>query len=59
MWMLCNEAQTHVREKVWLESNLGDATPSKARIRELTYRALVEFIERQAESDQAGGAGGE
>lgn len=49
MWMLCNEAQAHVVDRVWLESNVGEQAASKARIRELTYRALIEFIERRGE----------
>jgi hypothetical protein len=45
MWMICNEAQGHVKDRVWLECNLEGADPSKARTRELTYRALIEYIE--------------
>ena len=48
MWMLCNEAQRHVEESVWLESSVEDPAISKARIRELTYRALIDYIERPA-----------
>jgi hypothetical protein len=44
MWTICNEAQPQVKDRVWLESNV-DGPPSKARIRELTYRALIEYIE--------------
>ena len=44
----CNQARAHVEERVWLESNLGAPATSKARTRELTYRALVEFIEKKA-----------
>lgn len=47
MWTLCNEAQAYVREQVWLESSVGQAEASKARMRELAYRALLEYIERQ------------
>jgi hypothetical protein len=46
MWVLCNEARGQVRDRVWLESNLEAREPSKARTRELTYRALIEYIER-------------
>jgi hypothetical protein len=45
MWSLCNEALTQLSEQVWLEGNIADQIPSKARTRELTYRALIEFIE--------------
>lgn len=49
MWTLCNEARQHITDRVWLESQAGDATPSKAKTRELTYRALIEYLERQAD----------
>ena len=49
MWTVCNEARGHVEERVWLESNLGDTPPSQARTRELTYRALIAYIEKQAD----------
>lgn len=45
MWTLCNEAQSQVKDQVWLESNVGGPS-SKARVRELTYHALIEYIER-------------
>jgi hypothetical protein len=45
MWSLCNEAAARVSEQVWLESNIGNQVAGKARIRELTYRALIDFIE--------------
>ncbi len=47
MWTLCNEAQAHVKDRVWLESNEGGQAMSKASTRELTYRALIEYIETQ------------
>lgn len=49
MWMLCNEAQAYIKDRVWLESNVSDQTGSKASTRELTYRALIEYIEGQVE----------
>jgi hypothetical protein len=45
MWGLCNEARTQVTERVWLDINGSDQPPSKARVRELTYRALLAVIE--------------
>ena len=48
MWTLCNEAQGHIKDTVWLESSLAPA-PSKAKTRGLTYRALLEYIEQRAE----------
>ncbi len=49
MWTLCNEAQQHVADAVWLESRAGVATPSKAKTRELTYTALIDYLERQVD----------
>jgi hypothetical protein len=55
MWTLCNDAQAFIKEQVWLQSNLGEAGPvgatsdpdfSRARVRELTYRALLAFLQR-------------
>lgn len=48
MWTLCNEAQAHVRDRVWLESNVRSQVPSKASTRKLAYEALIEFIEGQS-----------
>jgi hypothetical protein len=45
MWGLCNDARTQVAERVWLEINSSDQPSSKARIRELTYRALIAILE--------------
>lgn len=48
MWTLCNEAQVYVRDRVWLESlesNVGVDAQSKARMREATYLALIEYVE--------------
>ena len=49
MWTLCNDAQRHVADSVWLESRAAGRTPSKAATRELTYRALIDYLERQAD----------
>jgi hypothetical protein len=54
MWTLCNEARSHVEDRVWLESNVGDHVLTKARTRELTYRALIEYIEASGERDGRG-----
>ena len=45
MWTLCNKAVAPISERVWLEGNLDDRHMSKARTRELTYRALIQYIE--------------
>ncbi len=45
MWTLCEEAQVHVRDRVWLETNVKSEGSSKAATRKLAYKALIEFIE--------------
>jgi hypothetical protein len=49
MWKLCEEARVDIEQTVWLESNLNEMASSKARTRELTYRALIAYIEKQVE----------
>lgn len=56
MWTLCNEAVTHVTDRVYLEANVGSEASSKARTRELTYRALLEFIESRGPAQSQGEA---
>jgi hypothetical protein len=48
MWTVCNEARASVTERVWLDMNTGDRPSSKSTTRELTYRALIEFIEARS-----------
>jgi hypothetical protein len=45
MWGFCNDARAQVMERVWLEMNSSDQPASKARVRELTYRALLAVLE--------------
>jgi hypothetical protein len=45
MWGICNDASAQVTERVWLDVNSSDQPSSKARVRELTYRALLAVIE--------------
>jgi hypothetical protein len=46
MWTLCNEAREQVTDQVWLHSNISDPRPaSKARVRDLTYQALIQYLE--------------
>jgi hypothetical protein len=52
MWMLCNEARSYVADRVWLESNAGDQSLTKAKTRELTYRALIEYLESRSEQGE-------
>jgi hypothetical protein len=46
MWNLCNEALGQIKDSVWLECASATGT-SKARTRELTYKALIDYIDRQ------------
>lgn len=50
MWSLCDEVAPHVRERVWIEENInGDQKRiGKAKTREITYRVLIEVIERRS-----------
>jgi len=44
MWTLCREAESGIRDRVWLDSSMiGNS--SKTSVRELTYRALLEYLE--------------
>jgi hypothetical protein len=56
MWTLCNQAQPHISETVWLRKNLEQGTGSKAEVRQHTYQALITFLEFQSEEDGTGGA---
>jgi hypothetical protein len=49
MWSLCNEASAHISAQVWMEGNFGGQVVGKARTREMTYRALIDFIESQCQ----------
>ena len=49
MWTLCREAQRHITDSVWLESRAAGKAPSKAATRELTYRALIAYLERHVD----------
>ena len=45
MWGLCNDARGQVTDRVWMDLNSNDQPSSKARVRELTYRALLAVLE--------------
>ena len=49
MWTLCNDAQQHIADTVWLESRDGGTVLSKAATRELTYKALIDYLERHVD----------
>lgn len=50
MWRRCNEARRQVMDQVWLETNLGPPGASKARTRELTYAALIAYLEDDSDA---------
>lgn len=51
IWSLCNEASAEIAERVWLEGNIGNHITSKAQTREVTYRALIDFIESRSREE--------
>jgi hypothetical protein len=51
MWSLCNDASAEIAERVWLEGNIGNHIASKAQTREVTYRALIDFIESRSRKE--------
>ncbi len=52
MWTLCNQANDQVQDTVWLQRSLDGAPATKAGVRELTYRALLEYLESLPENLQ-------
>jgi hypothetical protein len=48
MWTLCNEAVEPISNHVWLEASLDGRGMTKAQTRELTYQALIQFIESRS-----------
>ncbi|MEX0830231.1 MAG: hypothetical protein WD032_08300 [Nitrospirales bacterium] len=53
MWTLCNSANVHLAETVWLQKNIDGGDGSKAEVRQQTYRALIRFLESQPDDNQA------
>ncbi|HTN43054.1 MAG TPA: hypothetical protein VMN77_04570 [Nitrospiria bacterium] len=45
MWEICKRSLNYVKEESWLEANLSTSRPSKAEVRSIAYRSLLEFIE--------------
>lgn len=48
MWTLCNEAVEPISNHIWLEGNLDSRSMTKAQTRELTYQALIKFIDSRS-----------
>ncbi len=55
MWTLCNQANADVEGMVWLQRNLDGEPATKSRVRELTYRALIEYVEHLPEEPATAG----
>jgi hypothetical protein len=51
MWRRCNEGRAQITERVWLERNLDAPGSSKARIRELTYASVIDYLENKPGGD--------
>lgn len=47
MGLFCNGSIDRVQESAWLEAHQTDDRLTKAEIRSVAYRALIEFIETQ------------
>jgi hypothetical protein len=48
MWTGCNEAIESISNRIWLEGNLDGRNMTKAQTRELTYQALIKFIDSRS-----------
>lgn len=48
MWTVCNEAIESISNRIWLEGNLDGRSMTTAQTRELTYQALIEFIDSRS-----------
>ncbi len=48
MWTLCNEAVEPISNRIWLEGNLEGRSMTKTQTREMTYHALIEFMDSRS-----------
>jgi hypothetical protein len=48
LWTVCNEAIESISNRIWLEGNLDGRSMTTAQIRELTYQALIKFIDSRS-----------
>ena len=51
MWKRCSDARSEIADRVWLETNVGAVPPSKARVRELTYASVIDYLERESSGE--------
>lgn len=49
MWTVCNEAVESISNRIWLEGNLDGRSMTNAQTRELTYQALIKFIDSRSQ----------
>lgn len=56
MWTLCNAADAHISETVWLQKNIEGGSGSKSEVRQQTYQTLIAFLESLPDNDQIEGA---
>lgn len=47
IWGICNEGSSSISDRVWIESSLATPPLGKAKMRELTYHAVIDLIERR------------
>jgi len=52
MWTVCDFADTHISETVWLKKNIEGGSGSKSEVRQQTYQALIEYLEALPEDSQ-------
>lgn len=45
MWEICGKSREFVMESVWLEGNLRPSPATKEDTRQVTYKALMKYIE--------------
>jgi hypothetical protein len=48
MWTLCNEAVEPISNRIWLEGNLEGRSMTKTQTREMTYHALIEYMDSRS-----------
>jgi hypothetical protein len=53
MWTLCNEAVEPISNRIWLQGNLESRSMTKTQTRELTYQALIEFMDSRSRERSA------
>jgi len=52
MWKICDHSRNYVKDMVWLSSNVGSPL-GKTGIRGVSYRALIEYIEKELDPKQS------